>query len=93
MTNDEREQLASLRSLVTNEFDHITKRLDSHSTDLRALTVSVNSIESKLDTHVAVETVSAPIKVEDRRSMWGVVVAIIGLVGSVIGGWIAGGHH
>ncbi|MCE5199915.1 MAG: hypothetical protein ABFD54_15110 [Armatimonadota bacterium] len=93
MTADEREQLASLRSLVTNEFDHITKRLDSHSNDLRALAVSVNRVESKLDTHVAVETVSEPVKAEDRRSMWGVVVAVIGLIGSVVGGWIAGGHH
>ncbi|MEN6583062.1 MAG: hypothetical protein ABFD54_11480 [Armatimonadota bacterium] len=93
MTTDEREQLATLRSLVTNEFDHITKRLDSHSTDLRALAVSVNRVESKLDTHVAVETVSEPVKAEDRRSMCGVVVAVIGLIGSVVGGWIAGGHH
>lgn len=93
MTADERTQLASLKTLVENEFGHINDRLDSHSRELAAITNVVHSVDTKLEKHISAEEACEPLKAEDKRSFTNIIVAVLGIAGSIIAGWFAGGHH
>jgi len=92
VTNDEREQLAALTATVKNEFEHITKRLDSHSQDIRDLGSNVHSLESKIDAHCAVEAANAPAKIENRKGVWSLLVVLASGIVAYVSGWFAS-HH
>lgn len=47
--SDLTKQISSLEGAVTNELENVQKRLDSHSTDIRAL----NGLVNKIDIYIA----------------------------------------
>ncbi len=61
MTAEEKNQIANLagevaalKATVTNEFDHINNRLDSHSAQIKSVVADMGEVKQALAVHVAV---------------------------------------
>ncbi len=80
MTTDERQQLAALEATVHNEFGHITKRLDSHSADIRTLTDCVRKVEQKvvgISENAGGGSEAVKARLIDRQMLWNIIIALV----------------